>query len=234
VLEGERREGRRRLKATGEIESRLAAKRARLPRLQNECEKALAVGDTRRAAELAHRTQRIQAEIEREQHELDQGRRDRERDHTPSRGDRVGTPEEVSGRAAFLDQQASLPAARSRSGPRRDYPQLAYLAGLGREHYMRLGPREQRIARLEIDRELALRRVGTPAGTRLAKAGSPPPGGHSRASAGSGIDRAVGGAPRDGRATRTSAEANPAESSVMRDAREVAARRKRQLGTNRP
>jgi hypothetical protein len=148
----------------------------------------------------------------------------------------VATREQARERGAFLDRQASLPAGLSAAGPsaRRDYPRLAYLLGLGREHYLRMGPREQRVARHEIDRELALRRVGTPAKESLVKARPAPTRVGPTADAVDTFGGTFGRAPRSGRGREESSEGSAAESSVMRDAREVAARRKRQLGTNRP
>jgi hypothetical protein len=238
MLEGERRDARRRLKAAGEIETRLAATRARVPRLGEEREKALAAGESRRAAELAHRTQRVEAEIERDQHELDVARRVRDADGAANRKGDVATAEQARERGTFLDQQASLPAAGLPAAgrrPRRDYPQLTGLVGLGREHYLRMSPHEQRRARLEIDRELALRRVGTAAETPPAVRAPPAPlTPEPGAEAGRTVGGATGGAPSGGRRMQEPDEGGTDESSVMRDAREVAARRKRQLGTNRP
>jgi hypothetical protein len=235
MLQAERREARRRLKAAGEIETRLAATRARVPRLGEERERALADGDSRRAAELAHRTQRVEAEIERDQHELDVARRVRDADGAVNRKGDVATPEPARERGAFLDQQSSLPGGLpAGASPRRDYPQLAYLVGIGRDHYLRMGPRERRKTRVEIDRELALRRAGRPAETPLVKARPAPPRPDPGPDARGTVGGAIGGAPGGGRSMRGSGEGSEAESSVMRDAREVAARRKRQLGTNRP
>jgi hypothetical protein len=129
-----------------------------------------------------------------------------------------------------------LRAAGSRSGERRDYPQLAPLVGLGRERYQRLSPPEQRMARLEIDRELALRREMRPALGDAPAAGRPQ---RTGAPSAAGADAGAAGMHHSGvreRARRTGSthEGDAAESSVMRDAREVAARRKRQLGLNRP
>jgi hypothetical protein len=235
MLEAERRDARRRLKAIGRIEAGLAATRARVPRLRQERELALAAGDTRRAAELAHRTRRVEAEIKKHQHELDVARRVGDPDGVASRKRDVVAPEQERERGDFLDQQASLPAGVTASSPspRRDYPRLAYLVGLGGEHYLRMGPRAQRAVRVEIDRELALRRVGAPAQRPLVNTRPAPrravPTGDARGT----FDGALGQGPRGGRGTHPIGESS-AESSVMRDAREVAARRKRQLGTNRP
>jgi hypothetical protein len=146
-------------------------------------------------------------------------------------------------RALFLDEQAALPRAvealrSSRAG--RDYPALAALAGYGREEYRRLPPPRQRSARVEIDRQLAMRsELKGRTGRRLFDdAGPAPPAGRSETDvsgrlAWEGPYRAPrhvaaihSGSPPSGRAGRR-------ESAVMRDAREVAAGRKRQLGIDR-
>ena len=160
----------------------------------------------------------------------------------------------------FLDAQAALPAGgRARAGERRDYAALAGLAGYGREEYERLDPRGQRAARLEIDRELALRRElgGSRAGRLRRVRAKVRVGRRERRKAGREFDGALHDRMRDGghslpasrrtrsgfdawrEAGRADHEANGREpisdrSSVMRDAREVAARRKRQLGKDRP
>jgi hypothetical protein len=236
MLEAERRNARRRRNVIAEIEARVVARRARVPRLRAEREKALAAGDTRRGVELAHRTQRVEREIKKDQHELDAARRVRDHDGAASRRGDVATPDQARERGAFLDQQASLPAASPPAGPgpRRDYPRLVSLVGLEREQYLRMGAREQRRARLEIDRELALRSAGTPAETPLVNARPAPRRPDPRAHTGGTVGGAIGGAPRGARSWGESGDGGAAESTVMRDAREVAARRKRQLGTNRP
>jgi hypothetical protein len=162
-------------------------------------------------------------------------RRSRAPDGAAIRTGDVVTPEQARERGAFLDHQASLPGGLpAGASPRRDYPQLTYLAGVGREHYLRMGPREQRKTRLEIDRELALWRAARPVETPLVKARPAPPRPDSRPDARGTVGGAIGGAPGGGHSMGGSGEGSEAESSVMRDAREVAARRKRQLGTNRP
>jgi hypothetical protein len=240
MLESERLEASRRTRAMSGDETRLAAKRARLGRLKEQRERALAAGDTRRAAELAHRSKRIERQLNGEQHEIDAARRVSDRKQASSDEDGTVAAEETRERSAFLDAQASLPgclrAARARSAGRRDYPQLAFLVGLERDGYRRLSPQEQRLARLEIDRELALRSATRPPpGDRLADGRPGRPGVQPMAAADA---RPAGerhsGLHGRGRAAAAVPEDSAAESSVMRDAREVAARRKRRLGLNRP
>jgi hypothetical protein len=157
-----------------------------------------------------------------------------------SQSDAVGAAEEARERSAFLDAQARLPGSRhavgARSDERRDYPELAPLVGLGREGYRQLSPPEQRLARLEIDRELALRRnVRPPPGDPAADGGPLRPGGQPRSAAKADpAGEQHPGLPDRARHTAPLREESVAESSVMRDAREVAAGRKRQLGLNRP
>jgi hypothetical protein len=126
----------------------------------------------------------------------------------------------------LADDRAGAGAARSptaerggRTGERRDYAALAGLAGYGREEYERLDPRSQRAARLGVDRELALRNELNETARTVAERSRL----DSRLEAGRSDPGSRGGRwPISDR------------SSVMRDAREVAAGRKRQLGRNRP
>ena len=126
--------------------------------------KAPASGDTRRAARTgpsraAHRSgdRALAAGAE-------PARRAAERRRTGAACDRarVHAQQQAEARERFLDAQAALPAARRlrgpRAGARRDYAALAGPRGIRtRGEYERLDPRAQRAARLEIDRELALR-----------------------------------------------------------------------------
>jgi hypothetical protein len=150
-------------------------------------------------------------------------------------------------RAQWLDAQAALPASgrrgaqadihhraraggqnsideRAPSAARRDYVALASLVGYGREQYEQLDPRHRREARLRIDRELAQRRQ---------RLGGGIPGTSSAQ------DRIRVAAPTAHERTRRGESADAStprpvvESAVMRDAHEVARRRKRQLGYDR-
>jgi hypothetical protein len=238
MLASERSEASKPLGPASEVEMRLSAKRARLVRLHEQRERALAAGDTRRAAKLAHRSKRIEQELDSEQHEIDEARRVLAGEPASSHEGGASALDQTRERSAFLDAQARLPASVRavgvRSGERRDYPELAFLVGLGRERYRRLSTQKQRLARLEIDRELALRRSRS-------SSGAPRDGGPARP----GVQHSVGrdaypagekdlGLRDRARRARPVPEDSAAESSVMRDAREVAARRKRQLGLNRP
>ena len=139
----------------------------------------------------------------------------------------AGSTESPEERARFLDAQAALaPAARARSaGERRDYRRLAGLAGYGGSEYERLDPRAQRAARLQIDRELASHRERMTRARNLAM----PTSGPSRARA----DHPSAAVPDTSRTVGPRRTPPSDRSSVMQDAREVAAGRKRQLGRDR-
>lgn len=260
MLQAEYRDARAHVSAAAEIDDRLAAMRSQLARVEEQHDRAIAAGDTRRTARMADRATRIEGDIEREQGELTAARRVVDEGRA-GRGE-VFSAERAEARSHFLDAQAALSpgtGARGRSaGAGRDYAALAGLAGYGPREYEILDAGERRSARLLIDRELASRReawVGQgsrngegreasrgefgPATTRAAgsaSAGRRPAEAHGgeRAYAGPPVNR--GPAPRvqrDGTHGRPGS-ATASESSVMRDAREVAARRKRQLGRGRP
>lgn len=135
---------------------RVAGLNAQLERVRSARGRASAGGDSRRAAELAHRAARVEHEITAERRRLDEATHARH--HRESARGGSDLPE----RAAFLDAQSELPGSRHlvrrRSGERRDYPALAGLIGYTRGEYDALSPPRQRAARLELDRELALRR----------------------------------------------------------------------------
>jgi hypothetical protein len=238
TLEREHGYARERIKGAPQYQQRLSEKRVQLQRVQRERAGALARGDARRAAELGNRGQRIEGEIERQQAKLNGAQRVAGEGERALR--RTGSPytrEQLQERKRFLDAQAALPAAREGarsgegepSGQRRDYAALAALAGYGREQYEQLDPRDRRAARLEIDRELALRRELADTARSVAAAGaSPKLGRRERHKANREFDSTLRQRMRDdGRAMPNS------RSSVMRDAHEVAARRKRQLGKDR-
>jgi hypothetical protein len=283
-----------------EHQSELSAKRAQLQRVQGAREQAAAAGDTRRVAMLDVRAQRIKGEVERGQLALNDARRTAgEGERAQRRTGRAYTPEQARERNEWLDAQATLPAAvdargradargpgrlagdRSQGGAARDYAGLGSLVGYSRAQYEGLAPRPQREARLEIDRELALRRELSGAASAVAgfePARPPSPGRRERRRAGGDFDRALEerlrqgghtpprsraggrasrppqgpslqgaapqGPPREGhphdarrhprrhdpRGHVAGGEHGGHESSVMRDAHEVARRRKRQLG----
>jgi hypothetical protein len=240
-----------------QIQHELAGRRAQLERIQRARSGALGVGDHRRAAHLDARGARVRAEIEQREQALRGAQRiAREGERAHRRTGAVYTPERRERYERLLEQQAALPAG-GRAGPdgaRRDYAALAGLAGLGHEQYERLGSRRQRAARVEIDRELALRReLGQAAGTLGAGAETPTPGRRERRDAARELDRRLRRRMQEhghampasrrrsdpvehwrqsGRSEQADAGA-AGQSSVMRDAFEVAARRKRQLGRDR-
>jgi hypothetical protein len=270
MLEQEHREAGERVAGARETQEQLSFKRARLQRLRGAQAAAAAAGDTRRATRLGVRARRIEGELGDTQRRLNAARR------TVGAGGRVRhrtgrryTPADVDERSRFLDTQAALPAGGGDAGGRqsRDYATLAPLGGYGREQYERLDPQQRRQVRLEIDRELALRReLGAAAGDvaagaegsssnrerqraagdfdralgqRLHSSGQVPP--RSMTDPRSGQDARRDAPPLGGRSraehahdgrTQTAAgrESSAPESRVMRDAREVAQRRKRQLG----
>ena len=218
TLEREHGDARERIKGAPQYQQRLSEKRVQLQRVQRERAGALARGDARRAAELGHRGQRIEGEIERQQAKLNGAQRVAGEGERALR--RTGSPytrEQLQERKRFLDAQAALPAAREGarsgegepSGQRRDYAALAALAGYGRE--------------------LALRRELADTARSVAAGGaSPKLGRRERHKANREFDSTLRQRMRDdGRAMPNS------RSSVMRDAHEVAARRKRQLGKDR-
>ncbi len=260
ALEAEQRAATRRAAAAPEIQARMAAAGARLQRLDRERGDAAAAGNHRRAAELGHRSSRVRDELEREQETLGAAQRlAREGHQAHRRTGNVASRERRDEQARFLDAQAALPGGgrAGASGERRDYAALAGLAGYGRAEYARLAPAGQRAARLEIDRELALRRelretastlasvadggrlgrgerrradrrFDTALQRRIEQAGHTLPASRRERSA-------LGDWQQGGRANRSGAsDARGDRSSVMRDAHEVAARRKRQLGRDRP
>jgi hypothetical protein len=221
---------------SGASEQEVRALGVRLGRIRLERAKALAGGDRRRALALELRGQRVEGEAKRKHEALTSAQR------VAGTSREVYAREHLDARERFLDAQAALPGSGARPGrgpdqgtraePRRDYPRLAGLAGYGREEYEGLDPRSQRTARLRIDRELALRgqmsngvaEVGRTASDLARK----PSIGASRHGE---RERAMSAA-RDRIDPSLLRQAR--ESSVMRDAREVAAGRKRQLGRDRP
>jgi hypothetical protein len=249
-LESEHREARAR---TGPQEQvRVSEKRAQLERVRSAQNEALAAGDGRRASELAHRERRVEAEIADEQQAVNGARRASEDGERTRRATgKVYTRAQSEARERFLDTQAALPAGqRAAGGPahgQRDYAALAGLAGYGSDEYRALAPGAQRAARLEVDRELAMRSKLHQAASDLAVDTPKPPGRRHQRKAERAFDEALGERMRESGETlpsshardsgvdawRESGRAQARESSVMRDAREVAARRKRQLGRDR-
>jgi hypothetical protein len=230
----------------------------RRERLRQAREEADAAGDRRRAASLRAREAAIADQVSRRRAALEGARRAvANAEGTRRRTGSNHTSERQTERARFLDAQAALPAAgrRDQTGTRRDYPSLAGLAGYGRAQYERLDPRARRQARVQIDRELALRReLGGAAADLSASRQTDRLGRRARARAARDFDGALAQrlrasghrqpsfhADKSGfeawkraRAASTRPRTPGRNSSVLDDAREVAARRKRQLGRNRP
>jgi hypothetical protein len=259
TLEHEHGDARATVDYAPEIQTRISAKRAQLERVTRAQADARAGSDTRRAAKLEHRARRIDGEIGDKQEQLNGARRavaDGEKAHKTTGN--VYTRAQAEELARFLDEQATLPAAgaRTESGERRDYAAMAGLAGYGRREYKQLEGQSQRDARLEIDRELALRKELSRAAQDPGTDGEASLGRREQRKVDRDFDRTLEHGMREGghkmpasrlskldswqqegRATRRSAgahaRAGEGESSVMRDAREVAARRKRQLGQDR-
>jgi hypothetical protein len=234
MLEHQHREAREHVAGASTIEARLSSGRAQLQRVRAAQGEAAAAGDTRGAARLGVRRQRIEHEVAHMRETLNTSWQ------AVAVGERLQrqtglryTSADVEERERFLDAQAALPAGirtRSAGGEQlRDYATLASLVGYGREQYERLDPQRRRAARLKIDRELALRRELNAAGDQrssdVTRRSTPPP-----------SERLPSGRPHDGRShgrmydARLQAGTAGRESAVMRDAHEVARRRKRQLG----
>jgi TrbL/VirB6 plasmid conjugal transfer protein len=256
ALEGEYRDAQQHADAAPDIQRHLAGQSARVERMGRERADALAGGDTRRAAEIGHREARVRGEIKREQEALSSAQKlVRDGEQAQRRGGEMHSRERREAHERLLDAQAALPAgAKARGGgERRDYAALAALAGFGRAEYEQLDPRRRRAARLEIDRELALRKeLGATART-LESPQTARLRGRERRKAEREFDGTLQRRMNDARHSlpashtkrssvetwRAAGRANAgvpssASSSVMRDAFEVAARRKRQLGKGRP
>jgi hypothetical protein len=202
----------------------------------------------RHAARLQDRMNRLQGEIVNEQGSLTAARQTVSAANAANRtSGSVSAHEQAEQRAQVLDTQAALPD-RGRAGARgekRDYAGTAGLAGYTRQEFEALDPRGQRTVRLEIDRELAARRGANVAAREIATAGEGPlrPREQERTdkrakteprSQGPGFGPDPRGRHGAGRSRGVAPPRRPAgESSVMRDAREVAAGRKRQLGRER-
>jgi hypothetical protein len=243
--------------SVSDAQHEVSNRRAQLQRIRAAQTEAATAGDTRRTALLNARAERVEGEVARGQRALEAGER------AARHGGRPYTAGQLRERSEWLDAQAALPPARSRgdgsehsgdgsgggvatAAACRDYPSLAGLVGYGRQQYEQLHPREQREARLKIDRELEQRLcVGGHAPHRLRdrpfvreRSRDTPP--HQRRGApvppprrpdpprrsGGGKEAGAGGVRGGGADTIGGGFDSP----VMRDAYEVMRRRKRQLG----
>jgi hypothetical protein len=204
----------------------LARRAPRLAQIEQERRAASEAGDRRRATRLGVRHDRLATESAADEAVLARAA-DR-----PLHG-RAGA-RQVAQREQFLDLQAELPTASMRTEPslRRDYPALASLTRRSRSEYERLAPPAQRAARLEIDRELALRRPSSPPATAAERlAGTRR---DERRRADPTIVRRRTRPPVPPARTSPSSERLRPESPMLSDARQVAEGRKRQLGIGRP
>jgi hypothetical protein len=248
VLDSDRRGARAIARGAPATRARIASLTAQLERVRAARDRAAGAGAMRRAAELSHRATRIERDVAAERQRLSDA------SSFTRAGMRGLGSEELRAREGFLREQAALPASRdalgNARGARRDYGALAGLVGFTRSEYDALAPAAQRAARLEVDRELALRREISAAVRDVARESDASAlrgrarqraeekldsaldrrlraGGHSQPASADrspiGSWRAGGGAHR-GRAAR---------SRVLEDARAVAERRKRQLGFGR-
>jgi hypothetical protein len=248
------------LEAEPELRQALDDKRARLKRLQDahaeaqrRAHAALPGAEERsqhrRAVSLRVRLERLQGEIGAEQGAIAAARRAvREAERAQRAAGRPYTRAQVEQHGRFLDAQTALAAGE------RDYARLAGVMGLARSEYEALDAPGGRAARLQIDRELALRQELPRAAAGLA-ARADSAGWRERRRASrqlrDGLEhglRAEGRSPpriaivgdrleswKHDSAVKAAREHQPqGRSAVLDDAREVAARRKRQLGVDRP
>jgi hypothetical protein len=252
MLEREHRDASATVQAAPEIQERLSGKRAQLERVRSQRGEALTRGEERRAAKLGHRAQRIEGEIASEQQALNMARQVvKAGEKAQGATGKTHTREQVEKSNRFLDAQAALPSSV------RDYAGSAGIAGYSRKQFEGLDGRGKRGARLEIDRELALRKELNATAKDVAVGGQGKLGPRDRSRISqhrmdrqfdSTLQERMGEGGymmpssretrskldtwlQDGRAERRSPPVR--ESSVMRDAREVAMRRKRQLGKGR-
>ncbi len=203
--------------ARREALGRLAAGRSQLDRIKRARLAAVASGERPRAARLASRQERLEQAVAVQRTELSRGGATL----AVSAGG-AAAASELKKRSALLDRQAELPGMLERRAgePRRDYAALAGVVGLTHERYRELSPPSGRMARLAIDRQLSARReergLKSPEFART--------------------DDRVADRTRSapGQGTPLQPPRRPPESRVMRDVREVAEGRKRELGFDRP
>jgi hypothetical protein len=242
MLEREHAQALEELAEASRVRAETAKRRRQLQRLRIARARAAEHGDTRRVATLDVRARRVEEELALRERRLSSAQRKAAVGERARRMTGVPyTRGELVRRGRFLNAQAALspltrrgervangvePSARPDIAGQRDYAALASLVGYGREQYERLDPRHRREARLQIDRELALRRR-SPSSELLSSRWNPSVGaleGGERASMGQGTS-----------ATPTDREApsSEEESPLMRDFRAVAEGRKERLGFDR-
>jgi len=213
---------------------------------------AVAERHRRRAVSLQGRIDHVQGEITGEQSSLTAAQKTvKDGERTKRRTGSVHTREQVAEHARFIETQAALPE-RGGVGPegkKRAYAELAGIVGYGSRRYDELDAAGKRTAQLEIDRELArLKAAKTTAKDMASSPGGSLPRREQRKLEKS-FDRTVeeqtgtggpnapsprvkvspSGSPRQSSRTERRS-AGTRESSPVRDAREVAAHRRRQLG----
>jgi hypothetical protein len=253
----DRRDASTRVTEGAQVRSRLAKGHSQLGRVRAAREEALKAGDTRRVAKLDVRAKRIEGEATQAQQQLDTAR------SLTAGGERVWgvgehrKTEERQRHAGWLDAQAALPdnGAGTREGRRRDYPALAGLVDLQRSDYERQSPSEQRKTRLNIDRELRLRRELNKTASGEPRVEKPQSHGRKERKAAERFDREPnkrmstdgGGLPpplkkpssvdawreagrRAQRTPERTAEDRASKSSMLDDSRNAAAARNRQFG----
>jgi hypothetical protein len=197
---------------------------------------------------------RLQGEIAGEQNSLTAERQMVEQgERAKSTSGRPYTSEQHEQRAKFLDAQAALPDG-GRVGPegkQRNYAAMAGLIKYGRREFEGLDTARQQAARLEIDRELALRKEvnATAKDVAVGSGGALKP--REQRKTDEQYDRRLEQRVRDGgHELPSSVRPKPSpvdpglkdprdharvrrESSPVRDFREAATRRRRQLGRDR-
>jgi hypothetical protein len=230
------------------LEQRLSVLDAQLARLREQHASAVSAADGRRATTLAHRATRVQAEAEHERAQLAAAQGTVAGQRRARGREVVFSAKQIQDREQFLEAQAALDPGLRRRGEqaaqRRNYRALAGLAGYAPREYEGLSASDKRTARLEIDRELGLRTASGSGGWAARSAGA---GGKAETPADSRGGARSQGTPAHARRGDIGTEPIPrqaadhrhepsvgSESSVMADVREVAARRKRQLGRGRP
>jgi hypothetical protein len=205
----------------------------------------------KRAESLRGRMGVVQGEIAAERSSLDVGQQRVKEGEREKR--MTGSPhssKQYAKHEQWLEAQAELPD-HGRPGPggeKRDYARLAGIAKYGQKEFEELSSGDQRVARLKIDRELAARKQASVAARDVAARHTSSPPTREEHEAVKDVNRKLEqvstggskppsprvkgsppGSPRhNSRTERRSAGAG--ESGPVRDAREVAAHRRRQLG----